>query len=184
MRINGSARMSSSGRNERRNLCTKRFPRERTKKRTKKDVCERRTCGRTKALNEGAFHERRKPTNDETVNERRTFSWTKAADERRTLARNEGTNVPTKNLRNLLFDERRNPRTNEGPTNVRRTFLNPHIGITLYFILYALLYFLCYGYTCKCIVYYYTYGKENPFVLSLGRKEGRSCIYYYGYGQK
>ena len=126
----------------------KRSPRERTKK----DVCERRTCERTKALNEGAACERRKPTNDEAVNERRA------------LARNEGTNVPTKNFRNLLFDERRHLRTNEGLYE-RRTFLNPIIGITLYFILYALLYFLCYGYTCKCIVYYYTYSKENPFYL-------------------
>ena len=150
MRINGSARMSSLGRNERRNLCTKRSRRERTKKRTKKDVCERRTC------------ERSKPTNEEFVNVRRTFSRTKAVNERRAFARNEGTNVPTKNLRNLLFDERRNLRTNEGLYE-RRTSLNPHIGITLYYILYILLYFLCYGYTCKCIVYYYTYGKENSF---------------------
>ena len=45
-----------------------------------------------KAVNEGAACERRKPTNE---------------------GMNEGTKLSTKDLRNLLFDERRNLRTNE-----------------------------------------------------------------------
>ena len=37
--------------------------------RTNEEHCERRTCAGTKAINEGASHERRKPTNEQSVTE-------------------------------------------------------------------------------------------------------------------
>ena len=132
--------------------------------RTNEEHCER----SNRRTNEGPTHERRPSTKALPANEEnqrtKSFGTYEGLFRGRRLPTNEGvneeTNVSTKNLRNLSTYE-------------RRTFLNPHICITLYSVLYALLYFLCYGYTCKCIVYIILIVKRICFIIYT-LSEGRS----------
>ena len=128
---------------------------------TNEEPCER----SNRRTNEEPAHERRPSTKALLTNE--GFQRTKDFDPERRL-------------------ERRNESINEGPAepfNLRtkdlrgrtKDFFVSQIGITLYFILYALLYFLCYGYTCNCIVYIILIVKRIRFIIyTLSESEGRS----------